>query len=391
MRKKKVSSARRQQAKKLQTEVGQVRDVNSRTIFKNPVLVSQFLRDNLDIPILKNVKPEDIEDVTERYQAYLGISFETDTVKRIRLRGEGADSQLYLISLIEHKSTVDYNVAMQLLRYMVCIWNEYAKEAERHQKGISRTKGFRYPAILPVVYYEGNQNWTADLRLRDRIMMTDILGQYVPDFTYQVIRIHDYTNEELLDRKDEMSLLMMINKVQTAEDMTRFLQSEQNKIAEIVSKAPSHMLDIIAATIWSLCIKMNMPVDDAKECVKKVKDRDMGYLFENMEKMDIQAERKKTAEAERKAALAEQKAKSAEQKVARELKAAKVAQAKAAQEIKELKEKNEQQLESAIKNYIQLCCQFHMEKDGAKSLLMGKYHLNKSAAEDKIRKYWENS
>ena len=40
-----------------------VRDVNSREIFKNDLLTSQFLRNYTNIPLLSNVMPEDIEDV----------------------------------------------------------------------------------------------------------------------------------------------------------------------------------------------------------------------------------------------------------------------------------------------------------------------------------------
>ena len=43
-------------------------------------------------------------------------------------------------SLIEHKSDVDYNVVMQIFRYMAFIWEDYAKEQNRAHKGISRTK-----------------------------------------------------------------------------------------------------------------------------------------------------------------------------------------------------------------------------------------------------------
>lgn len=42
------------------------RDISSKDVFKNPVLCAQFLRDNVNIPILKNLQPEDIEDVSER-------------------------------------------------------------------------------------------------------------------------------------------------------------------------------------------------------------------------------------------------------------------------------------------------------------------------------------
>lgn len=39
-----------------------------------------------------------------------------------------------------------------------------------------------------------------------------------------------------------------------------------------------------------LKMKMNVPQEEAEQCVKKVRERQMGYWFENMEKMDIQQE-----------------------------------------------------------------------------------------------------
>ena len=39
---------------------------------------------------------------------------------------------------------------------------------------------------------------------------------------------------------------------------------------------------------------MNVPVDEVKEMMGEIGGRRMGYLFENMEKMDIQAERRNT-------------------------------------------------------------------------------------------------
>lgn len=105
-----------------QIRIGQAQDVNNKDVFKNHVLCAQFLRYYADLEILANVQPEDIEDVP-----------------------------IYLVSLIEHKSDVDYNVSMQLLRYMVCIWDDYAKTADMEKLGSPKNKGFRYPPIFPVV------------------------------------------------------------------------------------------------------------------------------------------------------------------------------------------------------------------------------------------------
>lgn len=49
--------------------------------------------------------------------------------------------------------------------------------------------------------------------------------------------------------------------------------------------------------MWSLCTKLGVSHEEAVDCVGKVLNRDMGYLFENIEKMDLQEERRRTREA----------------------------------------------------------------------------------------------
>ena len=57
--------------------------------------------------------------------------------------------------------------------------------------------------------------------------------------------------------------------------------------------------------MWALLIKMNVPVDEVKEMMGEIGGRGMGYLFENMEKMDIQAERRNTQREKERADKAE--------------------------------------------------------------------------------------
>ncbi len=72
------------------------RDSSSKLIFGNAELCSQFLRNYIDIPLLKNVKAEDIEDVTERYIPMFTEERNSDTVKRIKLEG---NNTLFFVSL----------------------------------------------------------------------------------------------------------------------------------------------------------------------------------------------------------------------------------------------------------------------------------------------------
>ena len=57
--------------------------------------------------------------------------------------------------------------------------------------------------------------------------------------------------------------------------------------------------------------KENVPEEETETLVGKVKEKKMGELFANMDKMDIQAERRKTAEAVKRAEEAEKRAEEA--------------------------------------------------------------------------------
>ena len=87
---------------------------------------------------------------------------------------------------------------MQLLRYMTVIWYDYGKKQSKLQRRKATSfKSFRYPLIIPIVYYEGAKKWTADEKLWQRVEFGKEMSSYIPDFDYKVIRIHDYTNEEI--------------------------------------------------------------------------------------------------------------------------------------------------------------------------------------------------
>ena len=62
---------------------------------------------------------------------------------------------------------------------------------------------------------------------------------------------------------------------------------------------------------------MNVPVDEAREMMGEIGGRGMSYLFENMEKMDIQAERRNTQRERERAEVAEKRAEAAELEIQR--------------------------------------------------------------------------
>ncbi len=188
---------------------------------------------------------------------------------------------------------------MQILRYMIYIWEDFEKEMTKKHPGISSRKDFRYPPILPIVYYEGTGKWTAPMDISERILCGELLGKYLPHFQYQLLCLHDYSNEVLLEKRDEISLAMLINKIQCPEDLSAFISIPGEQVSEILKDTPEYLLDTMAKVLRALLYNMNLPESETEGVVSRIKERKMARLFENV-KIDIQAERRKAAEAERK-------------------------------------------------------------------------------------------
>ena len=279
-----------------------------KVIFEDNNLCCQFLNDYVDLPHFKDVRPEDIEDVSEEFVPLFSNEREADRIKEIKIRGENNITSFFLISLIEHKSNVEYNIHIQIFRYMVYIWERYERRMEQENPGCTRRKDFTYPPIIPIVYYEGKSRWTAPKEFKDKIMFGETFKEFLPNFSYYIVPVHDYSNETLLEHGDEISLVMLINKLQSIDDVEQFRSLPTGKVEEILKDTPDYLLDIIANVLRAFLRRENVPEEETETLVGKVKEKKMGELFANMDKMDIQAERRKTAEAVKKAEEAEKKA-----------------------------------------------------------------------------------
>ena len=122
--------------------------------------------------------------------------------------------------------------------------------------------------------------------------MSEEFASYVPDFTYDLVQLKDYSNEFLLSHADEISLIMMFNKLQNADDISKIQQIPPEQINEIISETPEYLLDIMAQVIRAFLLHINLPIEETDDIVGNIKERKMGYFFEHAEKMDIQEERR---------------------------------------------------------------------------------------------------
>lgn len=140
--------------------------------------------------------------------------------------------------------------------------------------------------------------------------------------------------------------------------------------------------------IWSLLQKMNVPVDEARNAIEQLEDGGMGYLFENAEKMDIQAERQNTKEQKERADIAEKRADSAEKRADTAEKRADSAEKRA-----DSAEKESQNMKLVLDRFIEdLILRKRSEgctKEEVQKALQEEYGLKSDDAYNIIEKQWK--
>ena len=89
--------------------------------------------------------------------------------------------------LFEHKSYVDRFTALQLLRYMINIWERQRSDDET------------LCVVIPIVLYHGRARWTAATNMRQLIEAPEALAAYVPDSETCLIDLSQIPDEQLGD------------------------------------------------------------------------------------------------------------------------------------------------------------------------------------------------
>jgi predicted transposase/invertase (TIGR01784 family) len=97
-----------------------------------------------------------------------------------------SEGESFVNSLIEHKSTPDPDVAFQLLRYMVRIW-----EGTEREGGAARKK----PPIIPMVVYHGAAPWKVPKSFLGLVDPCQGLGSRLLDFEMTVVDLGEIDDD----------------------------------------------------------------------------------------------------------------------------------------------------------------------------------------------------
>jgi predicted transposase/invertase (TIGR01784 family) len=145
-----------------------------RQSFQSEELARSYLQTYLPPDLLRilNLETLHLQDgsfIDEEMQSH-----QTDILYQTQLQS-GEPVTIYF--LFEHKSYADGRVALQLLRYMVRVWERQEKEGTR-----------LLTPIIPLVLYHGARRWSVSHDFASLVAGGGLaeLRPYLPDFRYQL-------------------------------------------------------------------------------------------------------------------------------------------------------------------------------------------------------------
>lgn len=213
-----------------------------------------------------NLSPKLTEKEIERYSTehidYLLRESASDFIYKMK--------QMDIFFLLEHQSTIDYNMPKRILEYEV----EIIKEAV---KGKKLTKNnHKLPTVIPIVIYTGSRKWNVEKYIQEcQVILQG--AERVNLGEYYVIDVNDYSNEEL--EKDELFLskVLLLEKLKREEDIIQVL----DRI--IHTEKDSDNQEILKRVI-AFILKGKISTKNIEERLKKLEKEEPDMVIEVLQK-----------------------------------------------------------------------------------------------------------
>ncbi|MCL2070368.1 MAG: Rpn family recombination-promoting nuclease/putative transposase [Treponema sp.] len=255
-------------------------DNSFKRIFDDHRLFVDFIKDFIQIEILEDIKPEDIEDISERFLPLFQENRDADTVKRINLKGP---TPLFVIAVLEHESKVNYRSCFKMLQYICLVLDAWEKEAEKEKPGSSLLKDFKYPPVLPMIFYDGKGDWTAQRNFFDRTHLNQVFEKYIPKFEYELINLNDYSEEEIMRFGGALSYIFLIDKIRNSREKERINRLPDDYVERLRLQIPDDMIKLLTDVTLSLLDKSGHNRNEAEAVaaiIEKAEGKEYGGMFE---------------------------------------------------------------------------------------------------------------
>ncbi len=170
---------------------------------------------------------------------------ETDLLLHVK---PSSGSGFAVLILFEHKSYPDRWVALQMLRYVVAIWQRQRSR---------RPPRPRLEEIVPVVVYHGSREWRQSLQIADLVMTDRTDAPHIPHFEPIRVNLADLPEDRLQGSLQTITGLVFLKYIKQ-----RMTAQTARTLLEVMRRAVE---DTNAAELAAICYQVYVQVKERSE------------------------------------------------------------------------------------------------------------------------------
>ena len=244
-----------------------------------------FIKKYVGLEWMMELTENDLELVDKEFVTDQFDTYESDLVYKAHLN----ESDVYLFFLFELQSYNDFTMPFRLLIYMTAIWLDYFKNSDENER---KKKGYRLPAVIPMVLYNGEFKWTASKQFRELIKSNELFGNYIADFEYILISLNELLQSKIKESNTLVDNILLADKNKTRQD---WINTFPDLFTRVRAMKKSDMNDWIT---WFTNVVRKINEEERKKFIEQLEKGDtegMSSSFErllNSEKAEGKAEGK---------------------------------------------------------------------------------------------------
>ena len=191
----------------------QKHDQGYKDVLSDSATFLHFLRKYFAKSWTANISADDIERVNTSFITSEYRPLDSDLIYKLKING----SDVYFYILIELQSKVDFTMPFRLLYYMVALLRKIFNNTD---KDVRERKGFRLPAIVPIVLYNGKGKWTPPLTYREYTEDCGIFGDNIINFRYLLFDLNRIDDDAIEPIENPLDAVFVVEKLRISERLT---------------------------------------------------------------------------------------------------------------------------------------------------------------------------
>jgi hypothetical protein len=167
-----------------------------------------------------------------------------------------------------------------MLQYITLVLDQWEKEANQNRPGLSDTRDFQYPPVLPIVFYDGAAPWTAERNFVRRTALNKVFAKYIPSFEYELVDLNAYAEEDLFQFQDVLSLVLLIDKIRTREGLSLLGSLPEGYVETLGLNIPPGMNKLISDVITVLLDRLEVPEEEIAAVTDHIERKEYQTMFD---------------------------------------------------------------------------------------------------------------